>query len=80
MILGYPPEHGSSGWHCLLNGLSLFTETLVGCLLILAFRTLESPSEKDILMLANYMQGPQPSQVLMRDRAIPAEVIAAVLG
>ena len=84
MILGYPPEHESPGRRCLLNRLSLFKETLVGCLYILAFRTLESPSEKDILMVPNYMQGPQPSQVADERQSnswtSDAEVTAAVLG
>lgn len=63
MILGCPPEAlkalaGTASWTsfpCL--------ENLVHCLLILTFKPLESPSEKEILMPPNYIQGPQPSQV-----------------
>lgn len=57
----------SAGGHDLLNRhLSSLTETLVQCPLILAFKPLEGPAEKEILTPPNYTQGRQPRQVATR--------------
>lgn len=42
---------------------SSLIENLVPCPLILAFKPLEGPAEKETLMLPNYTQGHQPCQV-----------------
>lgn len=53
----WPATRGcdSAGWHDLLNRhFSSPTENLVPCPLILAFKPLEGPAEKEILVPPNY--------------------------